>query len=190
MILIKDTRTTIQVALLAVAAGISTIIMLQNQADEESNDYRQPTLGLAYFLKSAEVRGTGNDGKVLYRLKADRAEQHSDNNYINLENIELSYEPSAEVPWDMFADTGYIPPDGKLIELRGNVRILSQEPDKPQTSIRTSQIDLLTDEKIATTDKKVVIEREGQKVNGTGMEAYLDQSKVKLLSNVNGTYVP
>ena len=190
MILIKDSRTTIQVTLLAVAASISTIIMMQNQNEDESKDNSQPTLGLAYFLKSAEVRGTGSDGKVLYRLTADRAEQHPENEYINLENIALSYEPSAEVPWDMFADTGFIPPDGKLIELKGNVRILSKEPDEPQISIQSSEIDLLPDEKIAQTDKKVIIQREGKKINGIGMEAYLDQSKVKLLSNIDGKYVP
>ena len=189
MTLIKDTRTAIQLALLALAAGISTIIMLQNQEPESAADAR-PSLGIAYFVKSAEMRGTGPDGNVLYRLKAERAEQQSDTAHIDLTNIALSYEPSARVPWDVFADTGKIPADGKLVELQGNVVILSKDPETPQTSIRTNSIDLLPDAKLAKTNQKVVIVRDGKKIIGTGMEAYLDTSEIKLLSNINGRYAP
>ena len=94
------------------------------------------------------------------------------------------------MPWDVFADTGKIPPDGKMVELSGNVIILSKDPGKPETSIRTTQIDLFPDETLARTNKKVGIMRDGQKVNGTGMEAHLDTSEVKILSNVNGKFVP
>jgi LPS export ABC transporter protein LptC len=174
--------------LLAVAAGISTIIMLQNR-EPESASSQQPSFGIAYFLKAAEMRGTGPDGNVLYRLTAERAEQLSDTAHIDLTNIALSYEPSAQVPWDLFADKGKIPPDGKLVELQGNVVILSKDPETPQTSIRTNRIDFLPGERLARTNQKVVIVRDGKKINGIGMEAYLDTSEIKLLSNVNGKYV-
>jgi len=187
LILIQDTRTTVTLVLLALAAGISTIIMLQNDEPESATTVR-PSLGIAYFVKSAEMRGTGPDGNVLYRLKAERAEQRSDTSHIDLTNIALSYEPSAQVPWDVFADTGKIPADGKLVELQGNVVILSKDPEIPQTSIRTNRIDLLPDEKLAKTNQKVVIVRDGKNIYGTGMEAYLDTSEIKLLSNVNGKY--
>jgi lipopolysaccharide export system protein LptC len=187
---IKDTRSTVRIALLAIAAGVSGFVMLQNDDPEQEENYAPPSLGLAYFMKGAEMSGTGKDGKILDRLRADRAEQSPDNDHIDLTNIVLSYEPSADVPWDVFADTGKIPPDGKLVELSGNVIILSKDPGKPETSIRTTQIDLFPDEKLARTNKKVGIMRDGQKVNGTGMEAHLDTSEVKILSNVNGKFVP
>ena len=187
---IKDTRSTVRIVLLAIAAGASGFVMLQNNVPEQEENYTPPSLGLAYFIKGAEMSGTGKDGKILYRLRADRAEQSPDNDHIDLTNIVLSYEPSADVPWDVFADKGKIPPDGKLVELSGNVLILSKDPGKPETSIRTTQIDLFPDEKLARTNKKVGIMRDGQKVKGTGMEANLDTSEVKILSNVNGKFVP
>jgi lipopolysaccharide export system protein LptC len=188
--LVKDTRSTVRVVLLALAAGASGFVMLQNNDPEQEENYSPPSLGLAYFIKGAEMSGTGKDGKILYRLRADRAEQSTDNDHIDLTNIALSYEPSADVPWDVFADKGKIPPDGKLVELSGNVLILSKDPGKSETSIRTTQINLFPDEKLARTNKKVGIMRDGQKVNGTGMEAHLDTSEVKILSNVNGKFVP
>jgi len=189
MTLIKDTRSTIRLVALAIIAGASTLVMLQTEEDTDDSP-PVPQLGLAYFMKSAELRGTGPDGKILYRLNADRAEQQPDNDFVTLENISLSYEPSADVPWDAFADTGSIPPGGTLVELEGNVLIMSKKPDSAQVTIRTSKLDLLPSEKKAITDRKVIIEREGQKVHGTGMEARLDRSEVSLLSNVNGKYLP
>ena len=187
---IKDTRSTVRIVLLALAAGISSFLMLQNDRLEQEERYTPPSLGLAYFIKGAEMSGTGKDGKTLYRLRADRAEQSPDNDHINLTNIALSYEPSADVPWDLFADKGKIPPDGKLVELSGNVLILSKSAGKTETSIRTTQIDLFPDKKLARTNKKVNIMNNGQNVKGTGMDAYLDTSEVKILSNVNGKFLP
>ncbi|MBT5890797.1 MAG: LPS export ABC transporter periplasmic protein LptC [Chromatiales bacterium] len=190
MSLVKDTRSTVRVVLLALAAGASGFVMLQNNDPEQEENYSPPSLGLAYFIKGAEMSGTGKDGKILYRLRADRAEQSTDNDHIDLTNIALTYEPSADVPWDVFADKGKIPQDGKLVELSGNVLILSKDPGKSETSIRTTQINLFPDEKLARTNKKVGIMRDGQQVKGTGMEAHLDTSEVKILSNVNGKFVP
>ena len=186
---IKDTRSAVQIGLLAIVAGISAIIMLRTTGSE-SEDITRNELELAFFIKSAEVRGTAPDGTTIYRIFADHAQQDPDEEDISMENVALSYEPVAETPWDMFADTGRIPPDGKLVVLEGNVKILSKDPDSSQISITTTRINVLPDERKAYTDRKVTITRNGQKVRGTGMEANLNTSVIKLLSNVNGKYAP
>ncbi len=189
MSLIKDTRTATRLAVLALIAGISTLVVLQNQSPE-TDTTPAPALGVSYFVNSAELSGTGSDGRILFRLIADRAEQVSADTDIDLTNITISYAPSAEVPWDLFADTGKVPPDGKLVKLRGNVVVVSKDPETPQTTLTTDRMELLPDEKLARTDDRVKITRDGQVVNGTGMKAYLNTSEVKLLSDVSGTYEP
>lgn len=189
MEIIKDTRSAIQIALLALIAGGSTIIMLQSTDDDDSDSDRRE-LELAFFIKSAEVQGTAEDGTTIYRIFAEDAQQHPSQEDITMSNVALSYDPIAETPWDMFADTGRIPPDGKLVELEGNVKILSTDPGSSQIRITTTKMNVVPEERRAFTDRKVVIERDGETIKGIGMEADLNTSNIKLLSNVNGRYAP
>jgi len=189
MELIRDTRSALRIVVLAVVAGVTTVLVLQYEEPEKS-DSRSGELDIAFFIKQAEVTGTAPDGRIIYRVKADYAQQNPDSDAITMETVALSYDPAADTPWDLFSDTGRIPSDGKLVILEGNVLALSKEPETSAISIRTSRLYVTPGEKTARTDRKVVIERDGQRVNGIGMEADLNSSNVKLLSNVNGKYLP
>ena len=60
--------------LLLIGVAISSVVLFRTRpaAPEEG---RTPSLGVAYFLKEAELIGMGKEGKVLYRVTADSASQ-------------------------------------------------------------------------------------------------------------------
>ena len=111
---------------------------------------------------------------------------------MELDRIRLLYTPQEGVDWDFSADEGRIPPDGRMVQFFGRVLALAGDEvqDGDPARIRTDYLEVDPDTLIASTDSKVFIDYDGQEINGTGMRLYLEEDRLELLSNVNGTFVP
>jgi LPS export ABC transporter protein LptC len=181
--------TSVLVATLLVGATISGIVLIRSRP-VTSEAATATNLGVAYYLKKAELTGMGKDGKVLYRVTADEAAQRLDDESIGLTDVHLIYDPASDIPWDMVADTGRIPSGGNIIHLEGRVLAVSREGDESATTIRTNYLEVDPDRRTANTEARVVIEFDEQRVNATGLQADLERNKFKLLSNVNGKFFP
>jgi LPS export ABC transporter protein LptC len=62
--------------------------------------------------------------------------------------------------------------------------------DPLQTSIKTSELTLYIEDKIATTDKPVTVTSIDGQIDAVGMIIKLDQQKIEFLSQVKSRYVP
>ncbi len=181
--------TSALVATLLVGATISGIILIRSRP-VASEPATAANLGMAYFLKKPELTGMGEDGKILYRVTADEASQRLDDESIGMIDVHLIYDPVSDIPWDMVADTGRIPPGGNIIQLEGRVLAVSRDGSESTTTIRTNYLEVDPDRRIASTEARVIVEFDEKKVNATGLEADLERNKFKLLSNVNGKFFP
>jgi LPS export ABC transporter protein LptC len=154
----------------------------------------------------------GQDGNILYRVTAAEAAQSLDDESIRMTDVHLIYEPASDIPWDMVADTGRIPPDGNIIQLEGRVLAVSRDGNESATTIRTSYLEVDPERRTANTEarvivefdkrkvnatglqadleRNVIVEFDKRKVNATGLQADLERNKFKLLSNVNGKFFP
>ena len=96
--------------------------------------------------------------------------------------------------WVLKSLLGFHYEDLKTLLLQQDVLItplselISGEP--LQTTIRTSELTLYTDEKIAKTDKPVEVTGIDGKLNAVGMIMKLDQQTIEFLSQVKARYVP
>jgi len=178
-----------KLGLLFVGATVSSILLFKARPMADDSD-TIPRLSIAFYLKQAQLIGTGADGKILYRVNTASAEQNLDDASVDMRDVYMTYEPAASVPWNLAADKGRIPPDGKNIELSGRVIAISQTAVDPATIIRTTQLEIEPETSLARTDHQVIVEREGEQVNGTGLEADLKTNHIQLLSNVNGKFSP
>lgn len=181
--------TSVLVATLLVGVTISGIILIRSRP-ATSEPATAANLGVAYFLKKAELTGMGQDGNILYRVTAAEAAQSLDDESIRMTDVHLIYEPASAIPWDMVADTGRIPPDGNIIQLEGRVLAVSRDGNESATTIRTSYLEVDPERRTANTEARVIIEFDKRKVNATGLQADLERNKFKLLSNVNGKFFP
>lgn len=184
-----DTRTLTRLALLGVAAVASGLLLSRLEDDAPDNE-RRPRLGAGYYVESAELIGTGEDGSVLYRVQTDQATEQIDDGSVALDGVRIVYTAGESVPWTLRANRGRIPPDGNMLELVDDVVAVTREGNGEPATIRTEYLRLEPDAYIAYTDRKVTIDYSGSRLFAVGMRAYLKEDRLQLLSNVNGKFLP
>ena len=143
-----------------------------------------------YYLKSARILGTGGDGRLLYEIQADYAEQQ-DGEDIAFQNVQIRYSDGADVPWVLNADSATISENRERVILKGHVRAVSSEGfDGKDTEIRTQYLEFEPDAYRAETDSRVQIRIGPRSLTATGMLALLQDNRLELKSNVSGKFVP
>ncbi len=143
-----------------------------------------------YYLKSARILGTGDNGDLLYEIEADRAEQRSDKR-IDFTDVRIRYSPDSDIPWIVNADEATLSEDSPRVTLRGHVRAISPSGfSGDDTEIRTQYLELDPEKYLAETDQRVQIRIGARSLTATGMLASLDTNQVELLSNVSGKFAP
>jgi lipopolysaccharide export system protein LptC len=143
-----------------------------------------------YYLRSARILGTGDDGHLLYEIEADYAEQQ-DSQDIAFQNVRIRYSEVAEVPWILNADLATISQDGNRVILKGHVRAVSTKGfGGKDTEIRTQYLEFEPDAYRAETDSRVQIRIGPRSLTATGMLALLQDNRLELKSNVSGKFVP
>jgi len=183
-----DPRTLATLVVLAGLAALTTFVVFSNR-DTDTED-RRPELQLSYYLDAATLTGTGPDGTVLYSVTTRRAQQMSDTQEIELDEINMEYGGPQGLPWTVRADRGRIPEDASVIVLEGNIVAVSGRGHPNRTEIRTQRLDINPDTMLATTNKKVTLLFEQRRLYATGMEADFKSNNLKLLADVNGKFNP
>lgn len=176
------------VVLLALA-GASWFINLSLQPDPPA-PRADGAFESGYYLKDARILGTGEDGRLLYRIVADSARQNPSGEIV-LTTVELNYTPRAGVQWTVVADSATLQSEQRNLSLSGNVRALSEKAfDGKDTEITTSFLEFDPDTFRAETDARVRIRIGQRSLAATGMLALLKENKLALKSNVNGKFLP
>ena len=183
-----EPRTVASLLLLAAGAALSSFLAVMNSEKEPAE--RAPELQLAYYLDTAELTGTAADGTVLYTVKTKRAQQVSESNSIELAEILMDYGAPQGTPWKVRADRGRIPAGAQVIELEGNVVAVSHGDSSSQTVINTERLDIEPGTMRASTKKRVRLSFNDRQLNATGLQADFSANNLKLLSNVNGKFIP
>ena len=143
-----------------------------------------------YYLKSARILGTGDDGRLLYEIEADHAQQEAPDR-VEFTGVRIRYSPTANVPWIVHADAATLSEGDPRIALRGHVRAVGRSGDDGQdTEIRTQYLELDPERYLAETDERVQIRIGARSLTATGMLASLNDNKVELKSNVRGKIAP
>ncbi len=183
------TRNVLGVGFLLLAAiGSSYLARSLTSSDAPPPVGDQPRSG--FYLKSARILGTGPDGRQLYEIEADYAEQQS-NDEIAFQNVQIQYATEADVPWTLKADTAVIGKDRKQVRLSGHVTAISDQGFAGEvTEIRTQYLEFEPDLFKAETDQRVQIRIGSRSLTATGMVALLQNNRLQLKSNVSGKFVP
>jgi lipopolysaccharide export system protein LptC len=174
---------------LLIGALASGVLLLRSTSDDEVRE-SGPRLSIGYYMDDAKLSGTDENGRILYRARSNKATQNLDDGTIYLQEVHVNYDPFADIPWDLRANTGRIPRSGNIIELKGDVVARTKDDGNESMTIRTDYMELDTETYIADTEHKVAIDQAHNRVFATGMRAYFKEDRLQLLSNVNGNFVP
>ena len=184
-----STREVLVIGVLA-AGAFASWYLGRSAGDDETQTASFDGASRGYYLKSARILGTGEDGQLLYALEAREAEQLG-NNRVSFTDVRLNYSPQSDVPWTVNADTATIFADEQRVQLEGHVSAISSEGfSGNDTEIRTQYLDVYPENFMAETDGRVQIRIGERSLTATGMLASLKDNQVKLKSNVRGKFAP
>ena len=147
-----------------------------------------------FVAQDVQVRQTGNDGKLQYQLEAQQVEQRPEDKQISATQLTAHYEaPDAKAGqpdtshWKLTADHATLPEDGKLLQLRGTVRVTGQPPAATApVTIMTNSLDYDTQTQEITSHETVDIQMGEQKLQGLGLQANIRLSTLRLETQVHG----
>ncbi|MDJ0748523.1 MAG: LPS export ABC transporter periplasmic protein LptC [Woeseiaceae bacterium] len=172
------------------AAAAGTWYLAREEGDDDADPVSYDVEHRGYYLKTARILGTADDGQLLYEIEAAHAEQE-DADRIEFREVRVRYSPTSEVPWVVHADEATLQQGNPRIALRGYVRAISAPGDDGQeTEIRTQYLELDPERFIAETDERVQIRFGSRSLTATGMLASLNDDRIELKSNVRGKIVP
>ncbi len=171
-------------------AAIGSWYMARHLGMPETIETSSNAIPNGYYLRSARILGTGDDGHLLYEIEADYAEQR-DGEDIAFQNVRIRYSDSAQVPWVLNADFATISQNPERLILKGHVRAVSSKGfDGKDTEIRTQYLEFEPEAYRAETDSRVQIRIGARSLTATGMLALLQEDRLELKSNVSGKFVP
>lgn len=176
--------------LLLLAIAGATFYLARSLDDQEVEADEAPSIDSGFYLRAVRILGTGVDGRLLYEVVADYAEQRP-NDLIEFENVRVVYMPETGVPWTLNADTALISDDQELLILEGHVVAVSSEGlNGEATEIRTPYLELRPELYRAETEDRVQVRIGARSLTATGMLASLKENRFQLKSNVSGKFVP
>jgi len=147
--------------------------------DESEIDYYATNAHSVQFLP---------DGRLQYEMTSDKVEHLKATEVTLLTNPDLNMFRGTEFPWHVQSEKGEVNPDGTQVELIDSVRITRFDEKNRKTLITTTRMTVFPQQQYAQTEQPVRIDGAGGVSTGTGMKAYLKESRIHLLSNVRGQY--
>jgi LPS export ABC transporter protein LptC len=171
------------------AAALASWYLARNNRVDDTGEMPYESVHRGYYLKSARILGTREDGSLLYEIEAAHAEQQAKDR-IEFKDVRIRYSHEADVPWIVHADEATLRDGNPRIALRGHVRAVGKSGDDQDTEIRTQYLELDPERYVAETEERVQIRIGARSLTATGMLASLNDDTVELKSNVRGKIVP
>ena len=178
-------RNLVLFGILAGAALVTWVLARVAQEPAATSIERGPS-SEGYYLLGAVMHGTDDDGRVYYRIRADRVEQQADGENFVLERMRVEYTPESDVRWNISAARGFADANRESLSLEDDVRLVYvPDADQEQTVFETEDLLVYTDEFLATTDQRVTMRKGQSEFTATGLELNLETDFWQLGSNVS-----
>jgi len=158
-----------------------------------SSESELPTLAtqentIDFFAQGTHTLQFTDVGTLHYELTSPRIEHTQSDDITQLFQPDLLLFRGTELPWHITSERSEVSPDGEEVELIKNVRIERTDDQGRPTILTTEQLIYVPATEYAHTKLAVKIEAANGVTTGVGMQTYLNESKMHLLSNVRGRH--
>lgn len=141
-----------------------------------------------YYAINAHTVQYLPNGAMQYEMTADKVEHLKASEVTHLTKPVMDIYRGTTFPWHVVSDRAEVNPDGSEVELIDSVRLNRTDQQNRATVITTSRATVFPQKQYAQTDQTVRIDGAGGVTTAKGMKAYLNDSKIHLLSTVRGQY--
>ncbi len=128
------------------------------------------------------------DGQLHYEMTATKVEHLKTSEVTLLSQPDLLLFRGTPIPWHVQSEHGEVSPTGEQVELIDSVRVERTDAKGNPTILTTSRLTVFPDREYAETRQPVKIDAANGVTTAVGMKAYLDDSRMHLLSNVRGQH--
>lgn len=143
-----------------------------------------------YFIEGVTATVMQPGGQPRYRLRARRIEHYPDDHSLALEAPRADYFRPGLPAWQLRADRGRIYDRGEQVFLDGAVHMSRPAgAGLAAASLETRDLALQPQREYAETAARARLRLGPSRLAGTGMQVYLDQGRLELLADGEGTYV-
>ena len=186
--IVRNTVVTLVLAIIAAATWLAT---WQRQDDGPVVEPPAEAGPLGYYVRGARLSGTDEQGRVTYRVFAERLEELPGDERLKLTGVNVDYSPADETAWALTAATASYARDGSQVDLSGDVELRSAPTDgsKPVT-VATENLLFSPDTSSAASSEAVEIRVGDWQLSGVGLSADLKEDTLELESQVHGTLAP
>jgi LPS export ABC transporter protein LptC len=187
----SSVRNTVVMVVLSILAAATWIATWQRQDVNPLLDRGGATEPLGYYAQGARLSGTDEQGRLTYRVFAERLEELPGEERVRLVGVNVDYQPSDGTEWTLMAATAKYARDGSQIDFLGNVEVRSLPAEGSRSvAIFTDKLVFSPDTSSAETDEQVEIHVGDWQLQGTGLRSDLKGGSLKLESEVHGTLAP
>jgi LPS export ABC transporter protein LptC len=176
-------------AMIAICA-ITWILSSPARGPQSAGGARQAELP-GYYLKNAVLTDYDVGGDPSVRIEAERIDQIAHGNEVALYNVRVLYQALNGQAWTMVGDTAQVETGGKVIDVKGNVR-LQGDPAAAAGApvIHTETLHYNVADAIASTNDDVRIDYQKHTLTAHGLIANFKEHTLRLESKVNGRFHP
>lgn len=143
-----------------------------------------------FFITKGQYTVFNEEGELSSIMKSDEAKHYPVRNNALLINPNLLVYREDNPPWRLTADKGEYSMGDENLTLTQNVVITRNEASENPWTLKTESLTLLNKTRFITTQQPVTISDNFSTLDGTGMNAWVDDKKIELTSNVRGNYAP
>ncbi len=187
---LRDNRTLLLVLLTLLAAAAlwywrEDSPLLTTSAEPE--DANSPDA----FVVAGRYRTFDANGQLASVLTSARAVHYPRDNtgHLDAPRVDLILEGGR--PWQINAQKGVLSLDTDVVQLRDNVRIQTlATDDQPPLTLTTEALTMNNRTGFITTDQPVNIESPQGQTTAVGLDAYVNEKRMVLKSQVRSTYDP
>ena len=184
-------RHKLLAVLLAAVALATWFYSWQPQPADRRDTGGDDAEGLGYYVRGARLLGTDEQGRVAYRILADRLEEVPDEDLLQLNGVDVEYRPPDQVSWRISASMGQAPKDGSQLDLAGDVELRSEPEDGSEPLfIATQALRFVPDTSSVESDLPVQIRVGDWRLDATGLRTHLKDDTLELESDVHGKFFP
>lgn len=172
-------------ALLVAALGYWNI---NSSTSNDQQPLVQSQKTIDFFAQGTQTLQFTDTGSIQYELSSTRIEHTQDDDITLLLQPNLLLFRGTDLPWHISSERSEVSPKGKEVELINNVRIERTDEQGRPTILTTEHLTYVPETEYAHTKLAVKIEAANGITTGIGMQTYLNESKMRLLSNVRGRH--
>ena len=184
-------RNTVVMILLAILAAATWLASWQRQDITRAADRVDGAAPLGYYLRGARVSVTGEQGRVTYRVFADRLDELPDEQRLQLTGVDVEYRPTDDTAWSISAATASYARDGSQLDLSGGVEVRSAPAEgSGRWTVRSETLRFWPETSKAESSAPVEIEVGDWKLVGVGLTLDLKGETLELESQVHGSLLP